>query len=723
MTMLKNYRSLLNQTCKIILSILLLSNITFPQNSEEPIKLKIGLTARSYGDSIYLRWAVTNPIAWRLAKENGFIIEKARVLPNGNTEKYTLITEQPVKPWPYEKWEEYFESRPPKDVSSLDNEGIAFTLGIGEKGDEEKLDLPQENEDLLKSIKEKRSSQEWALLLSLIAANNSLTAAEGLGLFYVDRNVKENETYSYRIYINYKSNLYSFDTTYFSIKNTKFDAKRELQQLQANENDGSIEIIWDTDFQFSTYNVERSEDKKTFKRLNDSPLLTLKSAPSDSLNKDSFIDTTIINYKPYTYRVYAMTVFADEILLGEITAMGRDRTPPEQPYVPQPAHIDEKKVRITWQMADPPAADLAGFYIGRDSLIDGKYNYIHKTPLSKDTREFIDTTFSKNNYNFYTVFAFDTAGNFNSSYPVYVVLNDTVPPAPPKWKEAFMDSNGVVTLRLQSNKEFDLMGYRILKANAPDHEFSSIIESFDPDSSELRFKVEFKDTVDLQTTTKYVYYRATALDNRYNESDFSQIIAVPRPDVVPPTAPVLTDAFVRDKDVTLKFIPSESEDVKNHFVLKRVNGEEKWDTLAVLKSKDSVYVDDKVSANITYQYCLFAVDSSNLKSELSFILEARPYYLGILPDIKNFNVSFDSEKKSANLSWIYEDKEGIYFVIYRAFENQPLTRYKTLKSSEARNYIDTDFSNGSGKYFYAIKAFDNYSGESKMSDKKEVLYE
>jgi fibronectin type 3 domain-containing protein len=714
-------KSISKQLGSVLILIIIVTNNLFAQNSDEPLKFKVGLTARSYGDSVYLRWAVTNPIAWRLVKENGFIIEKAKILSDGKTEKYSKVSEQPIKPWPMEKWEEYFDTRPPRDVSSLDNEGVAFTLGIGEKDDEANINLPPENEDYLKSIKEKRSSQEWALLLSLTAANNSLIAAEGLGLFYVDKDVKENETYSYRIYCNYKSNLYSFDTTYLKIKNEKFDPKKSLKTITANENDGSIEIIWDTDIQFSTFNVERSEDKQTYKRLNDAPLLTLKSTASDSLNKDSFIDTTIINYKPYNYRVYANTVFADEVLLGEITAMGKDRTPPEQPFVLQPTHIDENKVKISWQMADPPANDLAGFYVGRDSVSDGSFNYIHKSPLPKNIREFIDTSFSKNNYNFYTVFAFDTAGNFSSSYPVYVVLNDTVPPIPPKWKEAFMDSNGIVTLRLEPNKEFDLMGYRILKANAPDHEFSSIIESFDPDSVELKFKVEFQDSVDLQSTTKYVYYRATALDNRYNESGLSEIIAVPRPDVVPPVAPVLTDAFVSEKDVTLKFIPSESEDVKNHYVLRRKSEEEKWDTIAVLKPKDSVYVDTKVSQNVLYQYCLFAVDSSNLKSDLSFVLEARPYFTGVLPDIKNFNVSFVSEKKSAVLKWDYDKLENIYFVIYRAYENQPLVRYKTIKLSDSRIFSDSDFSNGSGKYFYAVKAFDNLNAESRLSEKGEVL--
>lgn len=708
------------QTNKITLFFLVLTASVISQPVNEIHKLKISLIARSYGDSIYLRWAVTDPAAWRIVKENGFILERAEVQSNGKTNNYKKVTSSPIKPWADEQWINYFDTRTDRAEGGIDNEGIAYLLGIGEKSDEENVQLPVENEDYLKAIKEKRSSQEWGLLLTLVAANNSLVAAEGLGLFYVDKDVRENESYSYRIYSDYKSNLYAFDTTYFTIKNEKFDPKKFYKNLSANENDGSIEIIWNTDLQFSTYNVERSEDKKTYKRMNDAPLLTLKSAGADSLNLDSYIDTTIINYKPYTYRVYAMTVFADEILLGEITAMGRDRTPPEQPFVLQPSHIDENKVRISWQMANPPAKDLAGFYVGRDSLIDGKYNYIHKNPLPKDAREFIDTTFSKFSYNFYTVFAFDTAGNINPSYPVYAVLNDTTPPAPPKWKEAFMDSNGIVTLRIEPNKEFDLMGYRILKANAPEHEFSSIIEAFGNDSINYRSITEFKDTVELQTTTRYVYYAATALDNRYNESSFSEIIAVRRPDVVPPIAPVLTDIKVNEKDLRLFFIPSPSEDVKNHIILRKLSDGEKWDTIAVLSSNDSTFTDKNVETNLLYQYTLFAIDSSDLKSDLSFILEARPYYIGALPEPKNFSLSFDEKNKSVNLNWEYENLKDIEFVIFKSYEDQSLVRYKAIRESNTRNLVDKDFSNGSGRYKYAIKVFDKFGGESKLSDVKEV---
>lgn len=689
------------------------------QKLELTKKFKIGLTARSYGDSVYLRWVVTDPIAWRLFKENGLILERARINSNGIVGNYERLSSEPIKPWPIEKWEEYFNSREMLDQTQLDDAAIAFSLAIGEKADDENKPHLQENEkDFLKSITEKKSSQEWGLLLSIIAANNNLKASEGLGLFFVDRKVSPDEKYSYRIYSTVKNELYSFDTAYCIVKNVAYEPKQYLQQLKAIENDGSIEIIWKLNEQFSTFNVERSENGIAFKRMNDAPLLTLKAAPDSANGLDSFIDTLIVNYKPYYYRVYAKTVFADEVRIGEIIAMGRDRTPPEQPFVPQPTHIDENKVKIIWKMADPTANDLAGFYVGRDSLINGNFGHIHKNPLPKTAREFIDTTFSKNSYNFYTVFAFDTAGNISASYPVYVVLNDTMPPLPPKWEKAFMDSNGVVTLILKPNKEFDLMGYRILKSNSPEHEFSSVIESFGNDSIDYRKITEFRDTVDLNTTTKYVYYVATALDYRYNESTYSEIIAVPRPDIVPPVSPILTDAKPTDKDIKLFFIPSSSEDVKNHIIFKREPGADKWDTLTVLGHSDSAFTDVNVKPNTFYEYTIVAVDSSNLVSEFSSAIQAKVYYLGVLPEIKNFNVIYDEKTKTCNLSWDYDDLSDISFIIYRAYEDQPLLRYNKLSE---KKFADTEFLNGKGNYKYAVKATDKFSGESKLSEIKNIL--
>lgn len=696
-------------------------NNLIAQQNNEIYKLQIGLTARSYGDSIYLRWAVVKPEAWRLLKENGVIIERAEKGKDGKYGPFIRLTEKPIKPWTLDKWEEYFAFRTNKDENKLDDESIAFILGMGEEPDEDAVKRIQIDENNLEVIKEKRRSSEWNLLMLLIAVNNSLKAAEGLGLFFVDRNVKENENYLYRIYCTYKSTIFQFDTTYYELTNKEFNPKEAIQKLDAIENDGSIEIIWKTNDNFFTFNIERSEDKINFKRLNESPYLTLKSSSYEFSDKISFIDTNVVNYKPYVYRIYARTVFADEIFIGEITAIGRDRTPPEQPFVPQPQHTNDKSVKIIWQMSEKPAPDLAGFYIGRDSVLDGTFSYLNKQPLPKTAREYVDTSFSLYNYNFYKVFAFDTAGNFSASYPVYVVLNDTVPPLPPKWKTASIDSNGVVYLELYPNTEFDLMGYRILRANDPDHEFSSIIESFDPDKPELKNKTAFMDTVDLNTTTKYVYYRATALDKRYNESKFSEILKVKRPDKIPPLPPLLYNPSITSNYIKIYFQPSESEDVSKHIVLRKLASSAKWDTIAILGPRDSVYVDESAEQNVLYAYAVFAKDSSNLSSDLSFVFEARRYFSGALPEIKNFIVEYDSSSSIAKIKWEYENLNDVIFVIYRSYGNSSFRRYKTIKDSNAREIIDDDFVFGEGYYSYAIKAFDRFNSESKMSPVRKIL--
>src|SRR5690606_1101602 len=308
------------------------------------------------------------------------------------------------------------------------------------------------------------------------------------------------------------------------------------------------------------------------------------------------------------------------------------------------------------------------------------------------------TNFIRGGNNFYLVEAIDTAGNISQSYPVFTALNDSIPPAKPVWVSGVMDSTGVVALVINPNTEKDLMGYRILRSNSPEHEFSSIIESFGNDSLDYTGITEFKDTVSLETTTPYVYYCITALDNRYNESELSEYIAVKRPDIIAPVTPVILDVTVTDKSVSLLFAPSTSEDISYHIAFRRIMNNEKWDSLATLGSADSIFIDLNLKPNIMYEYALLAVDSSGLKSELSFPVNARPYYTGVLPVVKNLSVLFDEEKSNSILKWDYENLENVNFVIYRVFENNPPQRFATVSQSESRNFIDSKLSHGKGKY-------------------------
>lgn len=685
------------------------------QDLNEALKTKIGIVARSYSDSVILRWAVSKPAVWNICKESGFILERAAVLKDGSYGEFKPVKQGVFKPWTEAEWQTYFDQRPLRiDTTEIDYEAYAYMFGSPEKADPGKADNSSGNE--LQDLKDKKSKMDWQLLFAMLSANSSSSSAEGLGLRYVDKNVKPGEKYAYKIKLAGTSPVYIIEEGIVEVKVEKFNPDFAKQTLTASENEGSIGINWKANNELSFYKVERSDDNgKTFKKLTKAPLLTMKSKAGVNDPSEGYLDTLVVNYKPYIYRVYGTTSFAEKVLIGEITAMGRDRTPPEQPFVPQPQQISDNEIKIKWQMSANPAKDLKGFYVGRDSSSSGEFKYI--TPLlPPSSREYIDKSFLQGGSNFYLVEAIDTAGNISQSYPVYVALNDTIPPVKPQWLKGTMDTNGVVTLKLKPNTEKDLMGYRILFSNSPEHEFSPLIESFGNDSVDYTGITEFRDTVSLETTTPNVYYRATALDNRYNESEMSDIIAIRRPDIIAPIVPVIIDVTVTDKSVTLFFAPSSSEDVKYHVAYRHLFGETKWDSLAGLGRADSVFTDKNVKPNIMYEYALLAVDSSGLRSKLSGPVTGRPYYTGVLPVVKNLTVQYDEKKNTSLLHWDYENSKGTYFVVYRAFGDALPGRYATVREADYRYFSDSKLTGGKGNYKYTVKVFDDFGGESKMSE-------
>ncbi len=715
----------------IILLIIFIKTISFSQNDtaiiekdsvsmeelNEGLHYKIGIAARSYSDSIIIRWAVSKPAIWKLFKNGGFILERASVLQDGTYGSFKSVKEGIFKPWTDEQWEEYFISRAEIDTTEIDYDNFAYIFGSSEE-ETDNITLESSGNEI-QDIKDRKSKLNWQVLFAVLSANASTGAAEGLGLRYVDKDVKPGEKFVYKISPAFNSPVYIIEPGLIEAKAEPYNPDFAKQILTSAENEGSIGINWKSNNNLMFYNVVRSDDEgKTFHKLTKTPLLTFKSnVVNDST--EGYLDTLIINYKPYVYRVYGSTTFADEVLVGEIKAMGRDRTPPEQPFVPQPDHISDNEIKIKWMMNSNPAKDLKGFYVGHDTSVYGEFKYITNL-LPPDSREYIDTNFIRGGNNFYLVEAIDTAGNISQSYPVFTALNDSIPPAKPVWVSGVMDSTGVVALVINPNTEKDLMGYRILRSNSPEHEFSSIIESFGNDSLDYTGITEFKDTVSLETTTPYVYYCITALDNRYNESELSEYIAVKRPDIIAPVTPVILDVTVTDKSVSLLFAPSTSEDISYHIAFRRIMNNEKWDSLATLGSADSIFIDLNLKPNIMYEYALLAVDSSGLKSELSFPVNARPYYTGVLPVVKNLSVLFDEEKSNSILKWDYENLENVNFVIYRVFENNPPQRFATVSQSESRNFIDSKLSHGKGKYTYCIKVFDKLGGESKMSQPVDV---
>ena len=357
-------------------------------------------------------------------------------------------------------------------------------------------------------------------------------------------------------------------------------------------------------------------------------------------------------------------------------------------------------------------ADLKGFVIARGEDNRGKFNIIHKDLLAKNVRNFTDKTFKKDRTNYYVIQAIDTAGNVSSTIPAFVTIIDSIPPAKPKFVKGKIDSLGVVTLDIALNKEKDLMGYRLFRSNSEKHEFSVIREGFnDNDSIPKPVQIMFKDTVTLNSLTPYIYYRIKALDQNYNQSPFSDILKVKRPDKIAPTIPVFKNVKVRTDAVELYFALSNSIDVVEQTLYRRLSFDEPWKVLSILKNDQKKYVDKKLKQGTKYFYTLRAKDNSDNYSKYAVAVYGMPYDDGVRPVVTNLKAITDKEKQTLSLIWEYSDTyKDVYYIIYKKNKKGQLIQYKSVTSKKFKETIKK------GKHAYGIKVFTKDGGESKISE-------
>ena len=192
----------------------------------------------------------------------------------------------------------------------------------------------------------------------------------------------------------------------------------------------------------------------------------------------SYSIDSLVNDVEYTVRVFGKTPFGDEELLGEIKGTPRDLTPPRRPIMLGVKQVAPNSSIIQWKMSEPIEDDLSGFVVGRGNEDFGQFYRIHEGLIPSSWTSFEDNYFDLDTTNYYIVEAIDNNGNSSRSNSAYLTLVDSIAPAIPIPISGIMDSIGIVTLEVEPQEEKDFMGYRIYKANDPDHEFSVVQETY-----------------------------------------------------------------------------------------------------------------------------------------------------------------------------------------------------------------------------------------------------
>jgi len=640
----------------------------------------------------------------QLAFQQGIIIERAE-----NDSGFQTLAE--IKVYDEAQWNQLIDNE--KDGSDTKSQlelSKIFYEGIVNP-DESHISFEQGVADL-KKVKQKEDMQ---FLFLLLTAHSNYKVMHALGLAFTDKDIQKGKTYKYRAKLKAPSKVYKLKAPVAVI-----EAKKKNEDYKnyffVRQDDQKLHFYWKEIPDINGYDIERSEyAKNNFKKLNKAPVYKLYAIKNQTESGVGFTDENLENYKKYTYRFYGYSIFGERIKLFEMSTFSVDRTPPPVPLLLKPEHATPEKVKLQWKMDKIPP-DFKGFVVARAHQNRGKYEILHKRLLPKTARSFIDTQFDKNLRNYYIVQALDTAGNISSSPPFAVVLIDTIPPAKPKFDKITVDKKGIVKIEITPNKEKDLMGYRIFRSNSPKHEFSAIDEAFVEAGSGAEIQTKFTDTISLNSLTKKVYYRVKALDFHYNQSDFSDIYHIKRPDTIPPVTPVFRKVKSYKDRIELHFALGRPEDTKNTLLYRKLKTAKKWKKIAEFKSTDSVFFDKDVQPGNTYYYKMRSVDENTLYSPFSVVVFAKTADNGLLPEIADIKIT--QKNGEVVLSWKYPRKQkDTYFVIYRQLPGGKLKQYKRVSNTKFEDKLSNK-----GQYIYAVRAYHKTGKQSKLSKQLKINY-
>ncbi len=682
------------RTLTILLLLFLLSGLSvFAQTDSDsvsrPFEAEISLIGKSHGDNVVLRWAPSTPGAWSYLNKVGYVIERTTFSSEADFDpsSYQRLSDSPILPLALEEWEAVVNDGGDQALSAIAAQAL-YGEGFNTEG-AKIFDIADEYIN--------RYS------FSLLAADLSSITAEALGLRFVDRSVQKDQHYIYRVFPSLPSANYKIDTAYLVIQNVISPPIQAPVISEAYGSELQVRLSWDKimhESLFSAYIVERSDNEgASFEALHEIPFINPESDNiNGQLNVFQYTDSVPRNYDPYSYRLIGLTPFGEKSPPSEVVVeMGRDRTPPPSPLNVNARQIGPGNVEITWEMPNPPP-DLDAFYIGRGDDLDKNFQPIHEEEIPKDSTSFIDYNSDRMSGNYYVVAAVDTAGNGSISMVSYASVLDSIPPSAPLGLIGEIDSTGLVTLQWELGSEEDLAGYMVYFTNSADHVYSTVNSAPYADTI-------YTDTIQIKTLTKKIYYKIKAVDTRWNYSDYSEVLELTRPDIIPPTSPVFTSYKIVDEGVRLEWIPSSSNDVIGYELEIYTNGElkrkvsvEKRDSLSLY-----TYVDKKLEPGNVYTYVAITIDESGLRSEPSASLSVKSVDYKPKEAIEDLSASINEAERFVQLNWSYADDGKVSrYLLFRAVDGNSFVTYKSLPVGD-NSFKDNMIRDGI-KYEYTIKA-------------------
>ncbi len=618
---------------------------------DEGIKHELRLLARPTSDSIMLRWAPTTYRFWLVGNKYGYRVTKTMLYKDGElvqNRKTILLTPEPLKPRPLSDWE----------LLDANNDSYAGVAAQSIYGDSFDVEAGEEDMGMI-DIFNKATEQENRFGFALFAADQSIEVAKHHGLMIIDKDVKPGEKYLYRVFHDSVPADMKKDTAFFFTGVDEYLPLPSPADVKAKGGDGSITITWDNKYQtdyFNSFWIERSQDGgKSFKRLNDLPMINTTQEGYDEAPYHYYLDTIPDNSKEYSYRVIGISVFGELSPPSKVViAHGVDQIT-SVPLITNKYSGDGKTVTIEWEFANEKKERVEGFRIYRSKEYSKGFSLIADS-ISVMKKKFKDMNPLSTGY--YRLQAFNSHGGGGYSIPQMVQVIDSMPPLKPIGLEAVADTSGKVIISWKPNAETDIYGYRIYRANVMHEEFSAITPRPVKDTT-------FIDHITVNTLTKKVYYKIRAYDQTQNQSDFSDVLELKRPDIIPPVAPLIRKITPTNSGIVLTWANSPSKDVEKILLYRNRAGSANWKLIQVLPADSINSLTDKPEeGGYVYRYLIMAVDDAGNESKPNKPVSAKYNPRNnkdgwITPKVKEIK-----RKEVIELTWDVPSYSSSRFIIY-----------------------------------------------------------
>ena len=682
--------------------ILILFTITSSLWAQDTASVKV--IARSLPNKVLLRWAVDQPLAWKTANEVGFWIERATISRNGEAvvpiERKRLVA-QPLKPKPLEDWE----------VLANQDQSVAI-LAQALYGDSFEVSTPGNQMGQVFAINDEL---EQRFTFALVAAEQNFEASKLAGWAIEDETVMAGEKYVYSV---------SVATPGQSISNIKngtvyaspdlFEALPKPIGLTGIFSDKKVGLSWNFNLLqnvYTNYQVERSKDNISFEKLNGVPLFSAQQ-PKDATEISLFYTDSIPNNTNFYYRVKGKTAFGETGPNSEVIQGMAEADLGFVPRIYQKQLPTDNKVILHWEFKEEGNKLIDKFELRKANTNKGPFStVIDNIPIAarKITYEGLDRV------NYFIIAAIGKNGVESESYASLVQPVDSIPPSPPSGLEGVVDTIGIVKLSWANNLEEDLGGYRIYRSYNPNNEFSEVTRA-------TLIKTSYADTIAAANLNREIYYKILAEDQRYNRSQFSNVLTIEKPDNIPPSSPILNNYEVTTDGIILLWIPSSSVDVASHKVYRKKGSAQEalWEKLhESSSSNDSTFIDSTVEEPSVYSYTVVATDSTGLESLPSKPINIMWNDRNIKEEDIRFSGTVNRQLRFINLTWNVKDFNVLEYRLYKGKNDRNLRLYKTLNGT-TRGYNDVDLEINSD-YTYGLQII-LHTGRTTLIKKFNIKY-